>query len=622
MSYNNNRVPLSTAGKITIFTTLFGVVAFLFIFLLNIGQSEFTVAQAQSNATTSVNVLNTPPSWDTVPQELTESSTTTPTNSGDAVTWVGTATDSNGQPYFLLVCSTNATPTANANGGTAGTAPPDCGGGAILWAVSTGTVSGTEASAATTTTEAFSESNDWYAWACDDDAVYPQCILVAEQGSGTTSSPFNVNHRPTFTAVSDDSPADPGAVVTFEATAADADSVDSNDTMQLHICSAADFGTGTSTTECGPGGTLATSTFTAATPTATYTIASVAQDTNYTAFAYIVDEHGHTASGGAQGTDSVLTVSNVAPTINGALIDLNGGSDITLSVEAGETTGFTLDFTVNDANSCEAVGPTPEITNYVASVYRSGVGTTSCDASGEYDPNDCYTNTVATTTWNLSCSATTTGSGACTGATDATVDWECTFPLWYVADPTDGVNASTSVYFAEDWRAAISAVDDDNATSTFTESTITDIDVVGLLAFALDTLAIPYGDLAPGDDTGTLSATTTARATGNVGVDHDLSGLRMCPTGFAPGACAASATSSIIETNQEYGTSSLAYGSGTDLTTTDTTLDINIQKSTSTVTQASGVTYWGIGVPGTVTLAGIYTGQNTFTAVQSDSSQW
>lgn len=625
MSYNNTRrAPyLNTAGKVTILTTLLGVVGFLFIFLLNVGQSEFKTVEAQT-ATTSVNVLNTPPAFDLgeEPREETESSTSTPTNSGDEFAVIGTATDQNGAPYFLLVCDDDTNPpVAQANVGTPGTAPPQCGAGANLIAVSAAATSGTLARAATTTTEAFPEQTPWFAWACDDDAVNPECTVASFQGTGSTSSPFNVNHRPTFTAIAEDSPTDPGGLVTFTATADDSDTVDDDDTLQLFVCNANDYDTVTNT--CGIGGTFASSSFSLSNPVATATLPAIVQDGPRDAFVFVVDNHGHEATGGQQAANEGYTVANVAPTIDGALITLNGGDDLTLTEAANETTGFTLSFIANDANSCENTAAGAEIVDYIASVHRSGIGSSSCDVLSDYNPNNCYTTEVPPATWNISCAATTTGAGVCGGSTDATELWECTFPLWYVADPTDPAPV-TPLFEAEDWRASISAIDDNNATSSFVQSTTPGIEVVSFLSFELAANAIPYGDLAPGDNTGNLNATTTVRATGNVGIDQELSGLRMCPGTGQLGDCPNSATSSIPEGQQEFATSSVPYTTGTDLpaTTTPSTLDLNVNKPTSTSTPTSEIIYWGLEVPGTITLAGTYTGQNTFMAVTSNAAQW
>ena len=147
------------------------------MFFLNLGADELHQAQAQGVASTSVTVLNTPPQWTVDAEEQFESSTDNPTNSTEEVSWVATATDSNGAPYFLLICSNSATPTPNAavDYSSLGTAAPDCDSPANQWAVSTGTLSGTQATVATTTQESWSESNDWFAWVCDDDPVNPRC---------------------------------------------------------------------------------------------------------------------------------------------------------------------------------------------------------------------------------------------------------------------------------------------------------------------------------------------------------------------------------------------------------------------------------------------------------------
>lgn len=631
MSYNMQEFPkyLHTAGKITVLTSLIGVVVFAVVFLLNIGAQEFQHVEAQI-ATTSITVLNTPPAWTVDAQELTESSTSTPTNSGDTITWVATGTDSNSAPYFLLVCDTSNVPVpqAAAGPGSLGTAPPSCSPtSTVQWAVSASTTSGTQASAATTTLESFAESNVWFAWICDDDPNNPKCNAVAKQGTATTASPYNVNHRPTFTAYSDDSSKLPGEVVTFTATTSDTDTVDANDTMQLHVCSTASFSA--TSTSCNAL-TLATSTYVAGTPvalTASYTVAIPTRDTNYGAYGYVVDVHGHLASGGEQGNDSVLTVGNSAPYVLGSDITLNNGADMTLTQEAAETTGFSLYFDVSDDNSCDAVGGTnyDEISGYKVSVFRSTVGSSSCAASGDYDANNCYTSEVATTTWDLDCTASTTSCTYDNDSLDRTLRYDCTFPLWYIADPTDG-GATNTVHFATDWSAAATGIDNDSASGTLATSSLRQ-EVESFMALALDTATIPFADLEPGNRTDPLVASTTVRAVGNVGLDELLSGESMCGTYTSSVTCPNSASSTINEDNLVYATSSVSYGAATSSgfilsSTTPGELEINIEKSTSTVAQKSGVTYWGIEVPVSITLSGIYTGENTFIGKTAEPADW
>jgi hypothetical protein len=199
--------------------------------------------------------------------------------------------------------------------------------------------------------------------------------------------------------------------------------------------------------------------------------------------------------------------------------------------------------------------------------------------------------------------------------------WDCTFPLWYVADPTDGTATSTQ-YSAQNWLSSVIAIDDNTASSSRSEST-SPVEVESLLAFALNTLTIPYGSLEPGQQTDPLSATTTIAATGNVGLDERLSGESMC-INYATGLpCPNSATSTIAENYQVFATSSRPYAQGVALSsTTQQELEVNVPKSTATSTQATGNTVWGILVPGTLQLAGNYKGENTFTAIVGESQFW
>lgn len=603
---------LTNTGKITVLTALFGVVAFFSIFLLNLGGSELERAQADT-ATTSVTVVNTPPQWTVDAQEFYGSSTTTPTNAGDIVTWTAVGTDANAERYYLLICSTSATPTPNSD------AAPTCDAPTNQWTVSASTTSGTIATAATTTAASWAESNAWFAWICDSNSGTPRCNATYKQGTGTTSSPFSVNHRPTFTIFSDTSPANPGSIVTFHSTSSDSDTDGAQDTVQLVVCNQADYDT--STNACGAGGTLASSTqLYTANASSSYTISIPTQDQDYTAYGYIRDNHGFEATGGAQGTNSTLTVSNVAPTISEPIL-INGGSDITLTVEAGETTGFTLSYVAVDNNSCVTSASTSEITSYALSLYRSGIGSTTCDAQtpGSYDPNNCYPSSVGSSVWNLSC---TRQVGTCTDNTDPTETWNCSFPLWYIADPTDGVAGSSTVYGAENWNTAIQGVDDDLATGTKSQDD-NGAEVTSFLMFALNSLTIPYGSLEPGQQTDPIVATTTFAATGNVGLDQRLSGESMCPTYSSGNDCPNSATSTIPESEQVYATTTRSYASSASLSsTTATELETNIAKSTATSTQATKNTFWGIRVPGTVTFAGNYTGENTFIGITGESVDW
>lgn len=600
----------SNVGKITLLTVFLGVVVIIFGMFLDsrhIGKLQTAFA---NNATTSVTVLNTPPNWTVDAQESTESSSSTPTNSGSVVTFLATGSDDNGENYYLLICKASTTPTANSG------AAPSCGGGiANQWAVSASTLSGVQASAATTTTEAFVEANYWFAWVCDANVTLPRCNAVVKQGSGLTASPFVVNHRPSFTVFVDNSPKLPGTTVTWTSTSTDADIEGATDTVKLFVCKANDF-TGT---VCGAGGTYCSSGLVASDPTCNAVLSNPMPDRNYTAYGFVIDNHNHAASGGAQGTNSTLTVSNATPTITAASVNLLNATNTTpifLTVIQGQTTGQKVTFTVSDENSCIAnSSTTPEITSARINVYRSGIGSAGCDQAGEYNANNCYTNTASSALWNPVC---VQDANTCFGEGDSDVTWTCTFPLWYVADPTD---AGTQ-FPTQNWLATVEASDKLYATSTAT-TTASGTELVSFLAYNVATTSIAYGGLQPGQQNDPLSQTTDMSATGNMGLNQSLFGDDMCTTYAIGNLCKPYATSTVPAAEQKFATSSVSYATGIALSsTTPYQLDIKVPKTTSTSSPQSKNTFWGIHIPNAITLAGDYIGRNTLIGVASSAADW
>lgn len=598
-----------TAGKITLATAFFGILVFAFVFLFNVGKTELTRVEAQGTASTKLTVLNTPPTWVASSSELVESSVTSPTNSGDVVTWTAIGSDPNGAIYYLLVCDSTATPTARAN------QAPICNVSAKQWGVSTSTLSGHAAYVSTTTAEnaTFPKgANNWYAWVCDTDPTSPRCSVNYTNGTNASNtSPFVVNYRPTFTSFSNSSPADPNTIVTFYSTSTDTDS----NNVLLIVCSD-NVSYSTTTNNCGAN-TLATTTVgVPSNATALYLLKAVLRDGSYNAYGYLVDQFGHEALGGAQGTNKPIIVSNVAPTTEN--ITLNNGTPITLTPGVQQT-GYTLTFTSKDANSCSTATST-EVLGYEASIFRSPFKSTStCSAlnPGDYDQgNNCYTSAAPQTTWNLLCTASSTSCVA--DGVDATQDWSCTFPLWFITTPTD----VGTPYAAEDWRASVIAIDNNNATGSASVSA-GGVDVISMPAISLLTAEIPYGALEPGQFNPTLAASTTIVSQGNTALDQNVQGDSMC-NGYTPGSpCATSASSTVPANLQQFATSSLSYGSGQALSsTTPTELELNVKKSTSTTTPFTGSTYWGISVPGTITFSGAYTGMNTISAVMAEIIDW
>lgn len=623
MLYKQSEFPklMQTAGKITILTALTGMMVFVVAFLFDAGTHQLSKVSAQT-ATTTLTVLNTPPSFTVNAYEVIESSTSSPTNSGDVIQWRAIGTDTNNEPYFLLICNTNASPTANAGTGI-GTVPPSCGGGSTRWGVSAGTASGAVATVSTTTTEIapFLEVNNWFAWVCDDVAVNPRCNNVPVQGfSATNSSPFNVNKRPVLTDFYNNGPVDPGGTLTFFSTSTDPDIAGGEDTIKLVVCQTNSYNTTTNT--CNSGFLASTTVGVTADATAVYTLASIVRDDVYGAFGFIVDQHGHEAA--ANPIQENFTVNNVAPTTLGADISLNGGSDMTLNVPAGETTGFTLSFTLRDANSCVNTSSVPgsEFSGYRAVVYRTNIGTTTCNSTaGSYNANNCYPSQALSSTWNLSCTASTT---SCTGPTDDSMIYNCTFPLWFIADPTDNATNIPASLEATTWSAAVAGVDDNSAIGPLVTNA-SPVELISFTALDLITAQIPYGALEPGNNTGTLNATTTIQSVGNTSIDQDVLGESMCGTFSVGTECPVSATSTVPENQQRFASTTRSYGSPLALALSSSTyqrVELDVPKTISTSTPNVGVTYWGIAVPASITLAGSYTGLNSFLVATAQPANW
>lgn len=608
----------TNAGKVTIATmlSLIGVITLAFLFDLGGGTKSLPVVQADT-ATTTVTVINQPPQWTRIASERYASATNTPTNVGTSTVWDAVGTDANGEDYFLLICigtSSPAAATAFQN------APPECFGGAgNRLARSATTSSGAEAQAFRTALDADAEFTRWVAWICDANAGVPACNSRATGTSTSpstvaTSSPFVVNHRPYLTAdPTNDSPTLPGDITTWTSLGGDNDTIRGGDELRLIICQTNSFDA--AIPGC-TGGTWGTTTPpVTSNPTATTSIAIPTQDRNYGSYAFLIDEF-NLAATSSFGATSTLTVANATSSVSTSTMVLGVGGNLQLTVEQGETPGLRFDFDVTDDNSCLNASSSDEFAGQKVYIFKDGE---ACSNFADYDPNHCYSSDRPTTTWNIVCTASST---TCSGASDLTQTIECTFPMWYVADPTD-----LGPFVANEWLASVVAIDDDGGLSATTSLTTADNDfeLLQFLAFTATTGpsgAIAYGSHQPGNGNATLSATTTLLATGNVGMDETLSGYAMCPT--YP-TCSGNGTSTIFVPFQEYALSAVAYGAGTDLATTtggDPELEINIPKSTSTSTPSEDDTHWGILVPPAITLSGDYFGVNTITGVVAEDGDW
>lgn len=538
-------------------------ILWVILLLLFLKSTEKILAET---VVTSVTVGNSAPTFTVQPFETVASTTANPTNVGSTVTIQATGTDGNGDNYYLAVCK-SASITANTN------APPTCNGG--NWCISSSTTSGNSTSCGYGTLVSDAESNNWYAYVCDY-STSSTCSSVSS-GSGDSGSPFEVNHAPTFTAIGNTTPLSPGSTETWTTSIGTSDS-DTGDTVRLIVCKTAGVSGGACT-----GSTWCTGSGVSNNPSCSIGISIPTADTSYPAYVYVFDQHNFAATGANQGVGSSYVISNIAPVVSD--ITLNGGSDITLS--EGDTTPVVLSATITDNNGCG------DIASVVSSLYRSGVGYSSCDTGGEANANNCYS--------AISCSVG--GGNTCDGATDASASYTCTAYLKYYADPTDANTTYSGQYWVDTFKANDEAL---NSAETISPGKTLN----SLLAMDIGA-SLAFGNMSAGQTQTPLTSQTIVTATGNVGLDQTLSGTDMSD----------GQSHTITVGNQRYAlAASTAYSAGTSLTTSEVNSELNCKKTTTDIGETKP-TFWGISIP-TGTFAGTYSGTNTVLAVKGEFAEW
>jgi len=562
---------MSTVNRALFAVLIIGFV-FLGLFLSSRINNRFELNPvAADNATTSVVVAGSAPAFTDGPRENPTSSTSTPTDVGLSVTFNATATDSNGDQYYLIVCS-SATATPNNN------AAPTCAVGSTTWCVSSVTASGAKSTCSTTTVDSWAETNAWWGFACDYSAA-SQCS-TGSPGTGDPGSPFMVNHRPNFISVSNNGPKDPGATITITANASDTDTA-SPDTVSLYVCKSNDW---TTSSNCGAGGTWCSITGSSTNPACSFAIPDPQAHGNVTYYPYVKDNHNFAATGAGQGVAATFAVNDVAPTVSN--VTIHGGEDIDVSLGGEGPTGnvsVTSSADVTDHNGCA------DIASATSSFFTTEIDAAGCTAQ---NANQCY--------YNVACSP-----GSCQSS--ITYTYVCTSTFYYHANPTD----VGSYWESSTWKAKVFASDG----STMASSTVsTGRDLTSYTALNVSS-TINYGSLGISEiaDGTALPKTASVYSSGNTGVDLSLSGGNMTGT--------ASTTATIAVGQQKYATSGVAYSAATALSGSATPFTIGVLKTTTTASLSSKLSYWGLQIP-LGTFADTYTGYVNFTAVKSASSTW
>ncbi|HEX9664310.1 MAG TPA: hypothetical protein VGA49_00660 [Patescibacteria group bacterium] len=306
----------------------------------------------------------------------------------------------------------------------------------------------------------------------------------------------------------------------------------------------------------------------------------------------------------ADDTTPSATVENEVPAASGVVFNTTGGTSVgasdgtptDVSLTENTTTTVYCAGTITDNNGCG------DIQSSIAWLYRVGgsgtLAAVDCDADLEVDNDNCYKATNC---------AIDTDVNACSGISDFTASYKCSVAMQYFAQSTDAGSYQENVdgNGANDdanWKCTL--VPSDESLGTSAESAAGK-EVNSLTALNIAS-TIAYGTLALGADTGATNQTTLVTATGNVGIDVNLSGTDMtCDTG------------SILVGNQEYASATFTWGvGGTDLSGGATELDLDVLKHNSADTNDDDKdVFWGLGAPATGA-EGACSGTNTAAAVE------
>lgn len=279
---------------------------------------------------------------------------------------------------------------------------------------------------------------------------------------------------------------------------------------------------------------------------------------------------------------TTVAVGNAEPVVSS--VSLNIGDDINLT--ENDITAITIRALVTDNNGCEDVRD-GSVKGYI---YQASQ-TASCSA----DTDNCYL--IA------SCSTAPTYND-CDSSSDTSYIVSCTANLWYFAIPTDTTSSDSS----DEWFGAVMAIDasgDDDITSSSTQT----VDVVLLRALEASS-SIDYVTLSANSDTGASPIEMGIENTGNSGMNPlvQATTILTCSTGDCTGQ-------TIPNANQKYASVSQDYSDefNSVLSTTATSLELDLPKPQSDTYPVDDQIFWGLGVDAGQA-AGDYAGVNTFTA--------
>ena len=537
---------------------------------------------------TTLGVPNDPPVI-TVPPSDGGSSSATPTDEGDDVTFTAIATDGNTDGYFLAVCATDSiTPNEYA--------PPSCASEQEI-CISTETDSGSLASCPFNTLDFSEESKDWYAFVCDYNTG--SLCSLSSQGTGDSGSPFKVNHAGTFGTVSVTDTLggtiEPGDTMKFTLSSSDISDPDTDGTQDLltmHICTddTADFDYVNDT--CTGGTEICSSspvdpTDTDASCTGGASLVSVPTAHGIYGFkVYVEDTHSFPAIG----SDSQqYTVTDVPPVL------VSYTASDTPAPAAGGSDPVDFSAVIHDDNGDNDVLSAGGVFYDDAAIDLSSGTCTSSE-------NDCYLAPSCTLS-----DVSAAGTGKTLYGTDNSLTVSCQVTVWFNADASSSWKAHINM--ADSINTVTSSVDSD----PLTNEALLGIDVVQG--------SIAYGTVSIG---GTSSSQESSM--GNVGnqiLDVYINGTDMESSSYS----IPHAQQKWSHTSSDFDWDAVPDPSGpfslTDVAsgTTDSTgclnRDIQVRPVHDSLSTNESV-FWKLRIPENQH-AGSYSGQNTFSTTAGDT---
>lgn len=545
-------------------------------------------AMAVDIASTTVEVQNAPPVITIQPAEVPASTSTSPVNVGANLSIQVTASDGEGNSYYLLICSSDSVIPDLSTGDS-----HRC--GATTFGSSTLTASGAQATTTFAVTDPGAEYDDWYAFVCDNHATQADCSLSSQgaaPNSGDSSSPFYVNHAPVLdlvlTTSNNKNPGNAGDPFVVLASSTDSDVMGGVDELQLFVCSTDSWTVGGGCTNM----QLCYGTSTAPDVSCSFSTSTPAADGSYPYYAFVRDWHSMAATGNSKTNNYI--VNNVAPVIGSVV--LHDSNDIIVNMKGmDEVVATTTSTSVSDNNGCQDISSGGHATS---SIYWSSVANAQFCA---VDDNNCY---------QIGSADCVIAAGSCTGPSDADLTYVCSTTIAYHAIPTD--DATGTPYELTNWLGSLTVVDNNNLGVTAT--TTVGVDLITLVALEVTEITIPYNSVKASQNTGDYNATTTIVNYGNSPLDSGVDVYDMDKDDML---------GDLIEAeNQQFSTSTFIYGSGSwSVEEASSTLQVDIAAARPTSqSNVSDQIYWGIGIPAGKP-SGTYTGQNVFTAIL-DGDNW